>query len=601
MERDFPEGADSLDGVDRRVFLKIMAASFALGGAGLAAAAGRSIISCLSASRSRASSRPAPVLRDGDAAARRRSAAPGRDPSGPSDQAGRQSALRPDRRQEFSPGPGFGAGSLRSRPRDRSYPEGRHLSAEAAGNLLSSLGRTYAASRGAGLAFLAEESSSPTRARLLEALQRKAAQGHLGGIRAGSSGAAVAAAQAVFGRAVKPIYHLPRPSGSSRSTRTSSIRKPHAAIRPRIFPGAAGDRSRRRHEPSLRGGEQSHHDGQHGRHRLRLATSHMTALAAAVAAKVTSGGTSPPGGGPRSQTEWVAECAADLSGAKGEVCRGGGSSPARGPRPGLRNQRRPRQHRQQRSNSSKSPLRRPRSRRSRGHRRSRSRPCHPRRAIRFTNAPADLGWRRAAEVGRRGHPPSVTTPTKPRLWRERTSPPLIILESCGRCPDVEWHDLPIQPMILPLFAADRDRGPGPDRGESTTDPHQLVQTTLAGLAQGDDGRRGFPPLPAGKVCSRAPNTASVSVELSSTACQLDRRPLALAPVSKDALEIRFVLDYKVDDGRFRQTTAGSRVPPFRSPAFPGTMPSWSAPAWARNWASVRRGRCCRWPGRDPEF
>ena len=36
LEREFPEGASSFDGVDRRHFMKIMAASFALGGVGLA-------------------------------------------------------------------------------------------------------------------------------------------------------------------------------------------------------------------------------------------------------------------------------------------------------------------------------------------------------------------------------------------------------------------------------------------------------------------------------------------------------------------------------------------------------------------------------------
>jgi len=36
LEREFPEGASELDGVDRRHFMKIMAASFALGGVGLA-------------------------------------------------------------------------------------------------------------------------------------------------------------------------------------------------------------------------------------------------------------------------------------------------------------------------------------------------------------------------------------------------------------------------------------------------------------------------------------------------------------------------------------------------------------------------------------
>src|SRR6185312_3012782 len=36
MAREFPEGASSTEGVDRRQFTKIMAASFALGGLGLA-------------------------------------------------------------------------------------------------------------------------------------------------------------------------------------------------------------------------------------------------------------------------------------------------------------------------------------------------------------------------------------------------------------------------------------------------------------------------------------------------------------------------------------------------------------------------------------
>ena len=36
LEREFPEGASDLNGVDRRHFMKIMAASFALGGVGLA-------------------------------------------------------------------------------------------------------------------------------------------------------------------------------------------------------------------------------------------------------------------------------------------------------------------------------------------------------------------------------------------------------------------------------------------------------------------------------------------------------------------------------------------------------------------------------------
>ena len=41
LAREFPEGASSLEGVDRRQFMKLMAASFALGGLGLFGVVGR--------------------------------------------------------------------------------------------------------------------------------------------------------------------------------------------------------------------------------------------------------------------------------------------------------------------------------------------------------------------------------------------------------------------------------------------------------------------------------------------------------------------------------------------------------------------------------
>jgi len=40
VDKEFPEGASEMDGVDRRHFMKIMAASFALGGIGLNRARG---------------------------------------------------------------------------------------------------------------------------------------------------------------------------------------------------------------------------------------------------------------------------------------------------------------------------------------------------------------------------------------------------------------------------------------------------------------------------------------------------------------------------------------------------------------------------------
>src|SRR6478736_434247 len=50
---------------------------------------------------------------------------------------------------------------------------GTVLKADAVNELLSNVGKTYSASQGAGLAFLADESSSPTRARLVKKLRTK--------------------------------------------------------------------------------------------------------------------------------------------------------------------------------------------------------------------------------------------------------------------------------------------------------------------------------------------------------------------------------------------------------------------------------------------
>lgn len=68
LKREFPQGAAELDGVDRRHFMKIMAASFALGGIGLAGCRRpeRFLLSLWQVGR-RCDSRSAAVLRDGDA------------------------------------------------------------------------------------------------------------------------------------------------------------------------------------------------------------------------------------------------------------------------------------------------------------------------------------------------------------------------------------------------------------------------------------------------------------------------------------------------------------------------------------------------------
>src|SRR5205823_5303487 len=85
---------------------------------------------------------------------------------------------------------------------------GTALERAAVDELLATIGRNASAAQGAGLAFLAEESASPTRARLVAALQAKFPRALWAEFDPVTDEPPVAAAQAAFGAAVKPLYHF---------------------------------------------------------------------------------------------------------------------------------------------------------------------------------------------------------------------------------------------------------------------------------------------------------------------------------------------------------------------------------------------------------
>ena len=168
MEREFPQGAAELGGVDRRHFLKIMAASFALGGIGLAGCRrperyvlpyGKSVEGVIQglpqyfATAMPLRGSALPLLAE--------------------THQGRPTKI------EGNPTyvPHGGASSLLAQASvlDLYDPErctahlqdGRALSVADVNDLLAKIGADHVAGGGAGLAFLAEQSSSPTRARLI--------------------------------------------------------------------------------------------------------------------------------------------------------------------------------------------------------------------------------------------------------------------------------------------------------------------------------------------------------------------------------------------------------------------------------------------------
>ncbi|HKB56881.1 MAG TPA: TAT-variant-translocated molybdopterin oxidoreductase, partial [Lacunisphaera sp.] len=208
LAREFPEGASSMDGVDRRQFMKLMAASFALGGLGLAGCR-RPEAHILPYGKSVEYTVPGLPLYFATAMPLRKSAIPllaethqGR----PTKIEGNPSYL-----------PHGGASSLLAQASvlDLYDPEratghtkkGEALTNAQVNDILAGINKAYAGS-GEGLAFLADESASPTRARLVAKLKQKFPRALWAEYEPVQDEPPVAAAQASFGKNVKPVYRF---------------------------------------------------------------------------------------------------------------------------------------------------------------------------------------------------------------------------------------------------------------------------------------------------------------------------------------------------------------------------------------------------------
>jgi molybdopterin-containing oxidoreductase family iron-sulfur binding subunit len=171
LAKEFPDGASSIDGVDRRQFMKIMAASFALGGVGLAGCR-RPEEHILPFAKSVEGAVPGLPVYYATAMPLRGWAVPLLAET----HQGRPTKL------EGNPSyaPHGGSSSLLAQASlldlydpDRAIAhtqDGKPIDLEALKAFLGGIGKAYGATRGAGLAFLAEASSSPTRNRLLRTL-----------------------------------------------------------------------------------------------------------------------------------------------------------------------------------------------------------------------------------------------------------------------------------------------------------------------------------------------------------------------------------------------------------------------------------------------
>jgi molybdopterin-containing oxidoreductase family iron-sulfur binding subunit len=557
LEREFPEGASRLDGVDRRQFFKLMAASFALGGIGLAGCR-RPEAYILPYGRSVEAVKDGLPLYFATAMPRRRAAIP----LVAETYQGRPTKLEGNPSYQ----PDGGASGLLAQASvldlydpDRAtthLKDGAALAAAELNDLLAALGRKYAANQGAGLAFLAESSSSPTRAALVARLKQQLPQAVWAEYEPVVDEPPVEAARLVFGRDVKPVYRF---AAARRIVSLDSDflhAEPAATAYARDFA-----RGRRVTSPEEAGRMNRLYVAESGLtltgamadHRLRLASSHVPALAAALAGEVL--GTDAYVAltrGLEVKPAWIAECAADLLAHRGEglVVAGPHQPVAVHALVYLMNAALGDVGRTVDFVAVEASGAAPLSALAAAIKAGAVKTLFILGGNPVYNAPADLDWaalqKSVPEVIRYGYYVDETSALA-GVHVAATH----YLESWGDARAADGTIVPVQPMILPLFDGLNELTLlARILGDATSDPYALVYQTITKLAGGEPEKAFRQFLHDGLL----QGTAWVPVAGLSPWADVAGAIVAGAPklpeVGPRSLEIRFVADYKVDDGRF---------------------------------------------------
>jgi len=331
LHREFPQGASEIEGVNRRHFLKIMAASFAVAGAGMTGCR-RPEQYILPYSKQPEGTIPGlPVYFS-------TSYPDGKDNLPLVVETHQHRPTHIEGNAKYEPYGGatsvFASASvLNLYDPDRltqSYEGKRRITREQVKDILRGVNTTFAATSGQGLAILATPSSSPTRARLVGELKRRMPRAIWAEYQAVDRDNPERAAAAVFGRPVRPLYRYgkakrilsiesdflrrePGAVGNARAfARTRRVEsKDDAALMSRLYMTEA--------DFSVTGSMADH--------RLRLASSAMPAFAALLAVEVLrrAGQESAFADAlvakiqdPGIDAKWVAECAQDLIENRGE-------------------------------------------------------------------------------------------------------------------------------------------------------------------------------------------------------------------------------------------------------------------------------------------
>ena len=174
------------------------------------------------------------------------------------------------------------------------------------------------------------------------------------------------------------------------------------------------------------------------------------------------------------------------------------------------------------------------------------------------NAPAELNWselqKSVTDVVRLGlHVDETGTLAGTQLAAAH------YLESWGDARTADGTVVPVQPMILPLFGGLTEiEVIARIAGQPNPDPYAMVYATVTGLAGGAAEKVFQRFLYDGFLENSA--YAKVSVDFDNAALQKTSAAAPLPSLSKDHLEVRFVTDYKMDDGRFANNGWLQEVP-----------------------------------------
>jgi molybdopterin-containing oxidoreductase family iron-sulfur binding subunit len=532
LEREFPQGASEFtDPVSRRHFVKIMSASFALAGLGVMGSGCRRPEEKLepfgqqpegyvdgepkyyaTAMPTRTGAIPLvaksydgrPIKLEGNAKF------PGS--NGSTDRYAQASILDlydPDRAKRFT-------------------HDGKTVSRDEALKFLDDLSKKFAANQGEGLAFLADSSTSPSRARLQKIISGKFPKSQWFTYDAIDSGIHQRAATQAFGQPVRPVYHFDKAKIvlSLDCDFLGGEDDAHNHIRRFVAGRKPGEGMSRLYAvESL-----FTLTGANADHRLRVPASMVGKVAAEIFAQLSE---------PMpSLARWIARCAKDLLAHRGEVLVVAG-------------QRQPMEVHllAWAINSALGAIGNTVTLLPGSEQHNDSLTDSAMRQVKtlvvlgdnyFYNMPAGTYF---------GGPKGPLSIVRLGYYEDETAeksdwnfPLAHYLESWGDATTSDGTLVPVQPLIQPLFGGLTElEFLARIAGESQTNPHDIVRTTFAG-SEADWKRFLF----NGFLEGSAAKPANLPIDQLMT---IPKLPAAMLPL-KDSLEVIFYRDAKMDDGRY---------------------------------------------------